>query len=217
MNHPPSPSRSTPQQARSTATQARLAKAAMELLQTKGYAGFRVQEVSQKAKVSRGAQTHHFATKDGLVLAAVEEMFRLSEEHSARRIAALKPDEDIVLALIEDGVDFFLGPHFLGTIDLITASSRENGAAKGRFRASIIESAQVHRFRTESAWLEALAARGIDRARADEAMWICFSVIRGMAVRRFIDDDAKERRRRLASLRVLLTDMLTSKPRKLAP
>jgi hypothetical protein len=114
----------------------------------------------------------------------------------------------VAAALVDDGVEFFLGPHFLGTIDLVTMS------AKGPFRNAVVESARLHRFRTESAWLEALVARGVDRRRAGEALWLCFSVLRGMAVRRFIDDDAAERRRRLKSLRDLLTDQLGLSPRK---
>jgi AcrR family transcriptional regulator len=187
---------------RTTETRARLAEAAMVLLQKKGYAGFRVQEVSRIAAVSRGAQTHHFPTKDSLVIAAVEQMYSMSEAGTLKRIASLGPRADAVAALIEDGVDFFLGPHFAGSLDLLHLGAQDT------FRETVIGICRVHRLRVESAWLEVLVARGASRASASEALWLAFSVIRGHAVRRFIDDDAADRRRRLARLREIVTATL---------
>ena len=90
----------------------------MGILRLKGYTGFRVSEVSRLGKASRGAQTHHFATKDDLVLAAVKEVFEQSAHASLARIAALSPKHDIVAEPVKDGADFFLSPYFLTIVDL---------------------------------------------------------------------------------------------------
>ena len=51
---------------------ARLLEATVELLVEKGYAGTSTTLVSERAGVSRGAQLHHFPTKQDLVVAAVQ-------------------------------------------------------------------------------------------------------------------------------------------------
>ena len=51
---------------------ARLLEATVELLVDKGYAGTSTTLVSERAGVSRGAQLHHFPTKQDLDVAAVQ-------------------------------------------------------------------------------------------------------------------------------------------------
>ena len=60
-----------PQEERTRAMRARLLEATVELLVEKGYAGTSTTLVSERAGVSRGAQLHHFPTKQDLVVAAV--------------------------------------------------------------------------------------------------------------------------------------------------
>src|SRR5690349_22287634 len=59
---------------RSAATQTRLLDATIECLIERGWAGTSTTEIVRRAGVSRGAQVHHFPTKDDLVLAAVEHL-----------------------------------------------------------------------------------------------------------------------------------------------
>jgi AcrR family transcriptional regulator len=59
---------------RSAATQNRLLDATIECLIERGWAGTSTTEVVRRAGVSRGAQVHHFPTKEDLVLAAVEHL-----------------------------------------------------------------------------------------------------------------------------------------------
>src|ERR1700733_9081452 len=54
----------------------RLLNAAVELLSKKGYSEFRTGGVARMAGVSRGALTHHFTSKDQLVVAVVEHVYR---------------------------------------------------------------------------------------------------------------------------------------------
>lgn len=63
-----------PRQARSTITRERLLAAAVECLIEYGYAGTSTVAVCQRAKLSRGAHLHHFATKDELLLAALDHL-----------------------------------------------------------------------------------------------------------------------------------------------
>ncbi|WP_169799311.1 TetR/AcrR family transcriptional regulator, partial [Nocardioides jensenii] len=74
-----------PQEERSRAMRQRLLEATVECLVEAGFSGTSTTLVSQRAGVSRGAQLHHFPTKNDLVLAAVE---HLTEVRGAELAAA---------------------------------------------------------------------------------------------------------------------------------
>jgi AcrR family transcriptional regulator len=59
---------------RSATTRNRLLDATIDCLIERGWAGTSTTEVVRRAGVSRGAQVHHFPTKEDLVLAAVEHL-----------------------------------------------------------------------------------------------------------------------------------------------
>jgi AcrR family transcriptional regulator len=59
---------------RSAATQIRLLDATIECLIERGWAGTSTTEIVRRAGVSRGAQVHHYPTKEDLVIAAVEHL-----------------------------------------------------------------------------------------------------------------------------------------------
>jgi len=66
---------------RTATTRARLLDAAIDVLVDLGYARASTQEIARRAGVSRGAQLHHFPTREALVVAAVEHLVerRLAE------------------------------------------------------------------------------------------------------------------------------------------
>jgi AcrR family transcriptional regulator len=59
---------------RSAATQTRLLDATIECLIERGWVGTSTTEIVRRAGVSRGAQVHHYPSKEDLVLAAVEHL-----------------------------------------------------------------------------------------------------------------------------------------------
>src|SRR6516165_7474076 len=94
-------------------TRSRILEAAVSELMDKGYAGFRVDKVAIAANVSRGAQTHHFPTKESLVLGALQKLYEASTESSRKLIDGLKPGDDVLDALIRDSANFDFGPNFI--------------------------------------------------------------------------------------------------------
>ena len=79
------------QEERSAETRTRLLDAAIECLLKLGYAGTTTTEIATRAKVSRGAQLHHYPTKQELLTAAVEHLFerdrkstRLNSSHKSQ-------------------------------------------------------------------------------------------------------------------------------------
>src|SRR5580704_16496580 len=81
---PPARVRRT-QQERSAAMRLRLLDAAVDCLYELGYSGTTTIEVAARAGVSRGAQLHHFPTKEKLVTEAVRHVLakRLDEFRGA--------------------------------------------------------------------------------------------------------------------------------------
>src|SRR4051795_4690266 len=69
-----------PQEERTRVMRARLLEATVDCLVEVGFAGTSTTLVSERAGVSRGAQLHHFPTKNALVVAAVE---HLTEKRAA--------------------------------------------------------------------------------------------------------------------------------------
>jgi AcrR family transcriptional regulator len=69
------PARRGPHAERRAAMRRRLLDAAVESLIELGYAGTTTLEVQMRAGVSRGALLHHFASRDDLMVAAVEHLF----------------------------------------------------------------------------------------------------------------------------------------------
>jgi AcrR family transcriptional regulator len=59
---------------RTDAMRARLLEATLDLIAEEGWAKTSTQKICKRAGVSRGAQTHHFPTKDSLLIAAVREI-----------------------------------------------------------------------------------------------------------------------------------------------
>jgi AcrR family transcriptional regulator len=110
------------QQERSAATQERLLDAALDCLHQLGYARTTTVEVARRARVSRGAQLHHFPTKQELVTRAVEHLFarRLTEFLAA--FAALPPGVDPCAAAIDLLWSMMRGPTFDAWLEIQVAA-----------------------------------------------------------------------------------------------
>src|SRR5712692_1554765 len=108
---------------RSEETRTRILKAAANLIRRRGYARFRTAEVAAEAGLSRGAQLHHFPTKDSLVVATLEYVFEQAQILSRRRAAAVNRPRDLIEAVIEDAREFFFSEHFMVAIDIVLSTS----------------------------------------------------------------------------------------------
>ena len=71
------------QEDRTRAMRTRLMEATIDSLVELGWSGTTTTVVSQRAGVSRGAQLHHFPTKQALVVGAVEHLMLMRREELA--------------------------------------------------------------------------------------------------------------------------------------
>ncbi len=181
----------------------RILDAAVKLLGEKGYAGFRTAEVAAAAGVSRGAQTHHFPTKDALVLAALEHVFETASEQGRERAQGVKSVDQAMRALLADSFDFFFSDLFLIAVDLAILGDRDspNGA-------QIREISRAHRLPVEAAWLQALIDAGVSKGLAEDLLWLTTSIVRGLAIRKLLADDPPRFKRVLKLWRAMVADYL---------
>ena len=201
------PARRT-QAERSEETRRRILDAALVLLGERGYAGLRTLDVAQAAGVSKGAQTHHFPSKDELVVAVVEHVFQRASEQArerARRVRrGITPDEAIK-ALIADAQEFFFSELFLIALDL---------AIQGRLREAarnpMTELSAATRLPVEAQWRAALVESGVPGEVADDLLWLTLSIVRGLAVRRLWQHDAPRFNRLFRLWREMVSSYLTT-------
>lgn len=99
---------------RTATTRAALLDATLDSLVELGYARTTTQGIAARAGVSRGAQLHHFPTREQLVVAAVEHL-------AAKRDDEIRDAADRAAAL-ELLADIFTGPLFLAALELWVAA-----------------------------------------------------------------------------------------------
>ncbi|MFI5958607.1 TetR/AcrR family transcriptional regulator [Cryptosporangium sp. NPDC051539] len=107
---------------RSAATRTRLLDATLACLVDAGYAGTTTTAVAQRAGVSRGAQLHHYGTKEKLVAAAVG---HLAEQRAAvvrQQIADLAGEENQLRRTLDLLADLLSGPLYAATVELWVAA-----------------------------------------------------------------------------------------------
>ncbi len=171
---------------RSAETRTRILKAAANLIRKRGYARFRTAEVAEEAGLSRGAQLHHFPTKDSLVVATLEYVFEQAQVLSRRRASAVNRPRDLIEAVIEDAREFFFSEHFMVAIDIVLSTSTDQSVRK-----QILDISRKARRPVETAWTGALAASGVPGQLASDIVALTLSLVRGMALRTLWDNDPK--------------------------
>ena len=188
MPRPPVSARPRRTQAERThSTQRKLIDGAIDLLKRKRYASFRTAEVAEHAGVSKGAQTHHFPSKDMLVLQALEEVYRRTQQRAINRIEAGRDaPERLLEQLVADSREFFLGDDFLLSLDLMMV---DPGSTLG---SEVKRLAQQYRLPVEQAWLDALVEAGHPERQAKDVVRLTFAIARGFGVRQLIAGSDEE-------------------------
>lgn len=187
------------QDERSEKMRARLLDAAIKVLVKRGYSGFRIAEVATTAGVSRGALIHHYSTKETLIAACLAHVFTNALENTRRRTAEVVEADDILARASEDAQEFFFSDNFLVGFDIV-----RSGGKNVDFLETIRSISSSTRQPTEKLWVNSLAESGLPRDQAETILWILWSVIRGLMVRREIGrDPAREKKVLAVTLRLL--------------
>lgn len=100
------------------ATRARIIDAAIAVLAEKGFAGFTLQAVADRAEVFYGNLTHHYATREKLMDAMLEAIFERDRARFEELVASIDTHEDgpvraLVTWLLDDAVSVDTAPVFI--------------------------------------------------------------------------------------------------------
>jgi AcrR family transcriptional regulator len=192
----------TPQGERTRAMRARLLDATVDCLVERGFAGTSTTLVSERAGVSRGAQLHHFPTKNTLVVAAVEHLTEVRGAELRAAAAELPRGERRTRAVLQMLADHFTSPVFSAALELWVAA---------RTDPALLEAVEpLERRVGREAHLLTVDALGADESRPGvrELVQATLDLVRGLGLADTISDDARRRGRILDQWAVTLDDAL---------
>lgn len=176
----------------------RLLDATVECLVERGWSGTSTTLVSQRAGVSRGAQLHHFPTKNDLVVAAVEHLSDVRGQELAHAAAALPAGPRRTRAVLEMLAEHFTSPVFTAALELWVAARTDPAlaAAVGPLEQRI--GREIHRHTVE--------LLGVDESApgARELVQATLDLVRGLGLANTLTDDRARRRRILDRWAVVL-------------
>ncbi|MDH2412683.1 TetR/AcrR family transcriptional regulator [Nocardioides sp. CER19] len=178
-----------PQEERTRAMRARLLEATVELLTERGFAGTTTTLVSERAGVSRGAQLHHFPTKNDLVFAAVDHLTRVRGEELAAAAARLPEGPSRTRAVLEMLADHFTSPVFTAALELWVAARTDPELLAEVAPLEQRVGRETHRLTVE--------LLGADESRdgVRELVQATLDLVRGLGLASTISDDTKRRER----------------------
>ncbi|WP_454793461.1 TetR/AcrR family transcriptional regulator [Mycolicibacterium lutetiense] len=181
----------------------RLLDATVECLVTYGYAGTTTQRVAEVAGVTRGAQVHHFRSKEDLVVAAIEHLAEQRVQAAVRDLGRVAKGPDSVSMMLDYLWESHQGPIFVATLELWVAARTDPVLAEQVERVEPIVS---------GALIGALAQLVPDRAAQKELRDLAYTAmdaLRGILLSSFADRDAKRARKRWDRVCVQLRGMFS--------
>lgn len=175
-----------PQGERTRAMRQRLMESTVECLVELGWAGTTTTVVSRRAGVSRGAQLHHFPSKQALVVAAVGHLTERRRD-DMRQAAADLPAAGRTRAVLEILSLQFTSPVFFAALELWVAARTDTD-----LRESVAPLERRIGRETHSYALELL---GVDDSAGDNRQLVqaTLDLLRGLGLAASLSDDARRR------------------------
>jgi len=170
----------------------RLMDATVELLVERGFGGTTTTLVSERAGVSRGAQLHHFPTKNDLVVAAVSHLTEIRGADLAAAAARLPRGRGRTEAVVQMLGDHFASPVFTAALELWVAARTDPALHEAVAPLEQRVGRETHRLTVE--------LLGVDESRPGvrELVQATLDLVRGLGLANTLGDDARRRRRILA-------------------
>ncbi|MBJ7357126.1 MAG: TetR/AcrR family transcriptional regulator [Nocardioides sp.] len=168
---------------------ARLLEATVELLVERGFSGTSTTLVSERAGVSRGAQLHHFPTKNDLVVAAVEHLTEVRGAELAAAAKALPAGAKRTRAVLQMLGDHFASPVFTAALELWVAARTDETLLAAVAPLEQRVGRETHRLTVE------LLGADESEPGVRELVQATLDLVRGLGLASTITDDARRRRR----------------------
>lgn len=178
-----------PQEERTRVMRQRLLEATVECLVEYGFNGTSTTVVSERAGVSRGAQLHHFPTKNDLVFAAVEHLSVARAADLDAAVTRLPQGRQRTFAVLDMLADHFTSPVFTAALELWVAARTDEAlrAAVGPLEQRV--GRETHRLTVQ--------LLDVDESKAGnrELVQATLDLVRGLGLANTISDDRARRRR----------------------
>ncbi|HET6166651.1 MAG TPA: TetR/AcrR family transcriptional regulator [Marmoricola sp.] len=191
-----------PQEERTRAMRQRLLDATFQCLVERGWSGTSTTLVSERAGVSRGAQLHHFPTKNDLVLAAVEHIATVRRDELAEAAAALPRGKHRTREVLELLGEHFTAGAFSAALELWVAARNDPQLLAAVEPFERLTGRETHRLTVEML--------DVDESKpgARELVQATLDLIRGLGLANTISDDQARRTRILDRWAEVLDDEL---------
>ena len=181
---------------------ARLLEATVECLVERGFSGTSTTLVSERAGVSRGAQLHHFPTKNDLVVAAVQHLTQVRGAELAAAAERLPTGPRRTRAVLRMLGDHFASPVFTAALELWVAARTDPGLLAEVAPLEQRVGRETHRLTVD--------ALGADESQPGtrELVQATLDLVRGLGLASTITDDTRRRGRILDQWARTLDDAL---------
>lgn len=178
-----------PQSERTRAMRARLLEATVECLVEHGFSGTSTTMVSERAGVSRGAQLHHFPSKNDLVVGAVEHITVIRGAELSVALKGVPRGRNQTRRVLRILADHFTSPVFTAALELWVAARTDPAllASVGPLEQKV--GRETHRL--------TVVALGADETKPGvrELVQATLDLVRGLGLAATISDDTPRRRR----------------------
>ncbi len=178
-----------PQEERTRAMRARLLEATVQCLVEHGFSGTTTTVVSQRAGVSRGAQLHHFPTRNDLVVAAVAHLTELRGRELEELVADLPAGPGRTRAALHALGEHFSSDVFTAALELWVAARTDPALLQAVAPLEQRVGRETHRL--------TVRALGVDEQRpgARELVQASLDLVRGLGLANTLGDDRARRLR----------------------
>jgi AcrR family transcriptional regulator len=193
-----------PQEERTRAMRARLLEATVDCLVERGFSHTSTTLVSERAGVLRGAQLHHFPTKNDLVVAAVEHLTDVRGADLAAAAARLPTGKRRTRAVLQMLADHFTGPVFTAALELWVAARTDEALLAAVAPLEQKVGRETHRLTVD------LLGADESRPGVRELVQATLDLVRGLGLANTITDDARRRTRILDRWAVTLDQALAA-------
>ena len=176
------------QEERSAATRAKLLDATIDCLVDYGYNGTTTAKVAERAGVTRGAQLHHFGSRNDLVIAAVQHLAARRSAEAVEQVGAVRASADPLGALFDLLWDLHEGPLFIASLELWVASRTDPD-----LRVEVVKFEKMVS-RSIAGAVAGVLPSGVDRDLL-EFVYTAMDALRGILISGFVDPDSQRSRK----------------------
>ncbi|WP_067708026.1 TetR/AcrR family transcriptional regulator [Nocardia yamanashiensis] len=188
-------------QEKSLRTRALLLDAAIDSLAEVGYASASIADITARAGVTRGAQLHHFHTRQELFAQTIDHLTQRQREALGKRTRTLPTTASAGEVLVEFVTAPFAGKLGKAAVELYVGIANDKELRREMLRVQ-------HDLTVEL--LDACAARiEVPRDRLEAAFWLTINLVRGATLDEMVGRDRLRRKQVLADWTRLAEQMLS--------